>query len=171
MNELGREVTRDAVDSLAACNRLLPREDDFKGKPGYIPADDKNPWRYRYKLNDGHGKMTREAQEVGELLRPSSEAHTARHLSRGPGPQAMLRDKDGGVRYVDPALASDTARERGWSHAWRAGGCRVERGIDGELWRELPDGTREPTGRWCLTAPQPWATVPEGGNADGSMKL
>jgi hypothetical protein len=83
--------------------------------------------------------------------------------------RAVLRDDNGGVRYVDAALADGAARRNGWSHVWRAHGASVERGVDGMLWRSL-GGAWMPTGRWCLGTPLSVKSRPPQGKRDGSIK-
>jgi hypothetical protein len=66
--------------------------------------------------------------------------------------KVAMRDADGNIQLVAPALAEKTARRTGWGHVWRAGGALVERGFDGMLFR-LIGGEWEPTGLRCLGEP------------------
>ena len=151
---------------------LMPGEDQYVGKKGYARKyreDGSYEWRYRFQPNEG-GRLTREAHEVGEHIAPFVRADHERHTKlQAKVPKVRLKDHNGQVRYLEPGLADATARRNGWSHAWVAGGNRVEVGIEGMLWRELSDGW-EPLGRWCITRPNDWAQVPTRGKADGSFR-
>jgi hypothetical protein len=127
------------------------QESDYKGKKGYwnkgSREDGTYQWGYKFKPND-NGKPTKEFNEVLEMQKPFIEADEAR-VHSVPKPKVLLRDRDGGVRYIDPARADATAKKHGWSHVWRAGGIPVERGADGMLFRKLHDGW-DPTGRYTV---------------------
>lgn len=150
-----RAMTPEQFREYDRVSRLRPKESDFIGKPGYkrtYRKDGTYSWRYRYKPNHGENRPTKESAEVWERMKPFVAADTARKLSRERPAKAVLRDQDGGVRYLDPALADKAARRNGWTHYWRAAGNRVERGIDGMLFRSAPRGW-EPLGVRCLGAP------------------
>jgi hypothetical protein len=150
-----RVVTPQQVADIGRCQGLLPREADFVGRKGYrrtTRPDGSYAWRYRFQQNVG-GKRTRAGHEVLERMTPFIRADTERHAKlEAKRPRAALKDRDGGVRYLDPALADDAARRNGWSHNWRARGNTVERGVDGMLFR-CAAGAWEPLGVNCLGAP------------------
>jgi hypothetical protein len=160
-----RSLTRDQVAEVGRCQALLPKESDFKGRKGYsrkYRADGTYEWKYSYTTNVG-GKLTNEAHEVLERMRPFAKADTERHSrTELRKPKARLRDRYGQVRLVDPGLADAAAHRNGWTHAWRARGNPVESGVGGMLWRAGPRGW-EPLGVRCLGAPlRGSARVPRG---------
>jgi hypothetical protein len=129
-------------------NKLKPTESDFKGKKGYkrtYRPDGSYEWSYSFTPNE-NGKKTKEAQEVGEALKPWQRAEVERMARRPVKPKDKLRDQNGEIRLIDPAKADLTARKNGWSHVWRAGGVPVESGVNGMLFRRNGNGW-EPTGR------------------------
>jgi hypothetical protein len=73
----------ETVQRAAAEIAKTPTEADFKGKPGYykqyVPGrtnSDGTPyyrWGCAAAANDGHGKLSRHAHEVGEMMRPAWE--------------------------------------------------------------------------------------------------
>lgn len=144
-----RHYGPEHVADLAKNEKLKPKEEHFIGRKGYerkYRPDGSYKWRYKFKPND-QGKETREGAMVKEMLRPWQRAEAERSAKN----QAMVervaqRDRDGQIHYVDAALADATARKAGRSHAWRAGGVRAERGIDG-MWFRLIRDEWEPTGR------------------------
>lgn len=145
-----KTVTPEEVSDLRKANALRPKESDFIGRPGYrrkYRPDGSYEWRYRFKPND-HGKLTREAHEVGEMLAPSMHADADRSAKRsGKTVRAALRDGDGKVRFVEHRLADQAAKRHGWSHVWKSGGLIVKRGLRGDmLWRLVRDEW-EPTGK------------------------
>lgn len=64
-----------------------------------------------------------------------------------------LKDKDGRERKVWNVHAKQVAETAGLVPAWRAGGVKVVRGENGNLWRQDGRGGWEDTGRTCLTRP------------------
>jgi len=132
-----------------------------KGRKGYrefhydesgkeVPGPDANgrfQYAYEFKPNEG-GKLTREAHEALEWMKPATDEGLRRSMSQQTArDRVRLRDTDGRSRIIDAALAEQTARRNGWSHVWRAGGLTVESGVEGDmLWRQVADGW-EPTGR------------------------
>lgn len=158
------------IQATQKLNRVKPKEADFKGKKGYRETFDENgkrSWRYRFPVNE-HGKMTKEAREVGEMFAPLARVE-AELGATNKSPKAVMKDKDGNVQFVDPGLADATARRNGWTHSWRAGGNRVEVGIDGMLFMHWSHGW-EPMGRWCQTTPHDWSKPPKNGRKDGTMR-
>ena len=149
-----QEISHEQVDAIGRCQALQPRESEFIGKRGYkrtYRPDGGYEWRYRYTTNV-NGKMTREAGEVLEMLRPFSKADTERHQNReAKKERAKLRDRNGAVCFVDPERADDAARRNGWAHVWSARGVRVAAGPDGMLFRLTKDW--EPLGVRCLGTP------------------
>lgn len=161
-----RSLTHEQVADVGRCQALLPTEAQFVGKKGYkrkYRADGTYEWRYRYTTNH-KGKLTREANEVLEMMRPFSKADTDRHSAlEQKKPRVALKSRDGAIQFVEPALADRTARQNGWTHVWRARGNRVERGPDSMLFRCV-GGEWEALGVHCLGTPL-WgsATVPRRG--------
>ncbi len=133
-------------------NHLKPTEADFRGKKGYYRkynSDGSYKWGYKYKPNDG-GKPTKEGAMVLDMLRPGMKADAERNeKAQAAIPRVRLKDQDGGIHYVEASQADAVARSTGRSHDWRAGGVRVERGLDGMLFR-LIAGKWEPTGQLQL---------------------
>ena len=151
MTEAGTGITKREVDEKARIAKLKPTEAEFIGRPGYSRKYRKNgsyKWKYDFTPNDGHGKLTREAEEVGDMMTPFNDAATEHQAAvQGRAPKAALRDASGTVQYVDPPIADATAARNGWRHHWRAGGLQLERGLQGgQLFRRLSGGW-EPTGR------------------------
>jgi len=148
-------VTTDQVADIGRCQSLLPREADFIGRKGYsrrFREDGSYSWRYRFQQND-RGKRTAAGHEVLERMTPFMRADTERHAKiEAKKPRAVLRDKSGRRRLIDPALADRAARENGWSHVSSGGASRVEGGVGGMLWKWL---VREwwPLGVRCLGTP------------------
>lgn len=154
-----RTVTVEQVREVGRCQRMLPTESDFKGRKGYWkkPKDSANPdgpydWGFRYRPNV-NGKPTKTQQEMLSRFKPFMRADTERHAKlEAAKDRVTLKDRDGGVRFVDPALADQAARRNGWSHSWRVRGNPVERGVDGMLFK-LVGGDWWPLGVRCLGIP------------------
>jgi len=146
-------TVQDDLGERQRVERLRPQKSDFIGRKGFRQAEGSSEWSYHWRPNDG-ARKTRQQHEVEDMTRPWRNAETERMAKlQGRSPRASLRDRDGGIRYVDAALADQAARRNGWSHHWRARGTRVERGIEGGmLWRQCPGGW-EPTGKACLGHP------------------
>lgn len=148
-------VLSERVKDIGRCQKMLPVESDFIGRKGYsrrYRADGTYEWRFRYRPNV-NGKPTGTQSEVVERMRPFMRADTERHAKlESAKDRARLKDKDGAVRFVEPALADQAARRNGWTHSWRARGNRVERGFDGMLYR-CASGTWEALGVHCLGTP------------------
>lgn len=88
----GNEQTFD-LDRFGKNQELLPSREQFKDKPGYYerPAKvmrtgvgmvDGYEWGYTYKANDGHGKLTNAAHEVGEMFAPHAVAEDSRQVAQ-----------------------------------------------------------------------------------------
>lgn len=135
-----RALTSEQVAENASVRSKLPTERDFKGKKGYwrkYRPDGSYEWGCRFRPN-ADGKRTNAASEVLEMMRPHSEAATALAIRRAQSQdKAALRDKDGGIRLMAPAVADAAARRNGWHHHWRPRGNPVEQGPEGALfsWR------------------------------------
>lgn len=149
------EMTHEQVAEVGRCQRLLPKESDFIGKKGYkrkYRPDGTYEWKYSYTTNH-NGKLTKEAQEVIQMMTPFSKADTERHLKmQRTKPRATLRDHKGQLCQVDESMADQTARANKWHHHWRPRGNRVEFGPDGMLFRCV-GGDWEPLGVRCLGTP------------------
>lgn len=170
-----RRMTPQQVSDIGKCQSLLPTESDFKGKRGYwrkyrSDGSGRYEWGFKFRPNVD-GKRTRAGQAVVEMMAPFSEADSRRFRTQEKNsPRAALRDHDGQIRVVDAALADSTAQRNGWSHAFRVGKGRTERGVDGMLFKW--DGLAWwPTGRWCSSAPFTQTHRPKDGRRDGSMIL
>jgi hypothetical protein len=140
------QIEADTLEKATNRVRHSPREQDFIGRKGYrrtYSADGKKyTWRYR---DTPHA--------VGEAMKPYWRAETERQdRKRAKQETVALRDKDGGIRRVDPSIADATARRQGWSLLPGYGGVQVERGADGMLWRRVA-GQWWPTGKRCLGTP------------------
>lgn len=166
-----RTVTTEQVADIGRCQSLLPREAEFIGRKGYsrrYREDGSYEWRFRFQQND-KGKRTKVGAEVLDRMKPFMRADTERHAkNEAKKPRARLRDRDGRVRLVDPALADRAARTNGWSHVVSVSGSRVEGGVGGMLWKWLA-GEWYPLGRWCLSTPWHQGNRPENGRRDGTM--
>lgn len=152
----GIGITLKQVNEKARIAKLKPTESDLKGMAGYFERmrpDGKREWGCNFKPNDGHGKLTRDAQVIGEMMTPFNDAATEhqRHLQSA-APREALVDQGGSVHYVDPFQASSTAERNGWRPAWRAGGAIVERGTRDMLFRWIAGGWY-PLGVRCLGTP------------------
>lgn len=78
------------LQEIGRTNALKPKESDFIGKKGYrryYRKDGSYSWRYKFAPNDGHGRLTKEATEVGEMMKPYQRADIERaaKLNRWPG--------------------------------------------------------------------------------------
>ena len=150
-----RHITSEQVAEIGRVQRLKPKESDLIGKRGYrreYREDGSYEWRYRFKTND-RGRPTKQALEVGEMMRPFQVADAERHLkNQAREERVALRDRDGHSHFLDPALADQTARQNGWSHRWRARGAAVECGTGGMMWRRARTGW-EPLGVRCFGTP------------------
>jgi hypothetical protein len=164
--------TEQQVKEKAACEKLLPTEKDFAGRPGYsrkYRPDGTYEWKYSYRPNVD-GKLTKEGGEVIERMKNFTRADSERHLkNQKKVDRAKMKDKDGGVRFVEASLADEAARRNGWSHALSGRRCRIETGPDGMLFKLEPRGWR-PLGRWCLSRPFSQGKRPETGRKDGTMR-
>jgi len=179
-------LTQQQVKEHAECLKLRTKRDDVKGKKGYrefhrkavngkvveVPGpapDGYYEWAYKFKSNDG-GKLTHAAHDHLERNRPFMVADTERYSRfQAKLPRVTMKDKDGGVRFVDPARAGEAARNLGWSHKPSVGGTRIVSGPDGMNFRHI-GGRWEPTGRWCSGTPYDFVAHPAYGNRDGTMK-
>lgn len=146
-----RQVSKAEVEALGETRKLAPKITDFIGRPGFAHRREQRAdgtWEdvVSWVPND-NGKPTRAAKEVEEALRPFGKADTARFCaSQERVEKALLRDADGGTRFVPVQLAESAAKRNGWVHKWRAGGSRVRAGLEGDmLYRWGPNGW-EPTG-------------------------
>jgi hypothetical protein len=163
-----QSLTHEQVAEVGRCQALLPREADViaalgeKGHRRKYRPDGTYEWSHPYTTNVG-GKLTREAQAVHELMRPFSAADTARHArNQQKVERVALRDRDGQVSYMEPALADATADSTGRRHVWKTRGNPVERGAEGMLWK-LVGGEWWPLGVRCLGTPlRGSARVPRG---------
>jgi len=155
---MNREFTKEQVTQVGKCQRLKPGEKEFEaaGLPirrRYRP-DGQYEWRSKIKTKDSNGKLSKHAHIMGELMKPFMVADTERHaINQEKLERVRVRDCDGGVRTLDPALADGAVRTHGWGHVWRAGGLKVERGVMGDmLWRWGYPGW-EPLGVRCFGEP------------------
>lgn len=131
-------LTHAQVAEIGRVRALLPGEAQFKGRKGYkkrycFNADGTprrsiydghhvHEWRYDYKTNE-KGKLTREASEVLEMMRPFSKADVARHLNnQGKKPLVRLRNRAGGIDYLPPEIAETASGRKGRTHIWTVRG-------------------------------------------------
>lgn len=147
-------ITPQEVAEVGRVERLKPTEADFTGKPGHwrkYRADGTYEWGFKFRPNED-GKLTRDAEMVGEMFRPHNRAALEHQsLKKAAKPRETLRDGDGRVHFVDARLAPAAAARNGWHHHWRPRGNPVERGRGGMLWRWA--GRWEPLGVRCLGTP------------------
>lgn len=169
-----RTVTAEQVADIGRCQSKLPREADFIGRKGYsrrYRPDGSYTWKWKFQQND-KGKRTRDGAEVLDRMTPFMKADTERHAKLQAKKERMrMRDRDGRVRLIEPALADRAAQTNGWSHVVSVSGSRVEGGVDGMLWKWIGgrDGWK-PLGRWCMGTPWTPASRPPTGRRDGTMK-
>ena len=127
-----KEITPEEVKSGAEAHKKKPTEADFKGKPGYwkkYKPDGSYEWGYKYTPNDGHGKLTKEAQEVHEMMTPFNHAaveHRAKVESKAE--KETLTDSNGRVRFIPAEKARQTAQRNGWKYKWNPGRRRTRIG-------------------------------------------
>ena len=153
-------IKHQGLTDIGNCQRLKPKEEDVVsalGKKGHrrrYREDGSYEWNVSFKPNEG-GKPTREFQAMCDLMKPFARADVARFSAmQAKLERATLKDADGKMQFVDAALADSTAQRNGWGHHWRAGGCRIERGVGGMLWRWISHAEGwSPTGRTCLGTP------------------
>lgn len=137
-----RELSQEVLKQTREGNRAGAQEKDFQGLPGYsrrYRKDGSYEWRYRFRPN-AYGRPTKEAERVRDLMLPSFKVGTKR--------AALMAQA---AAAAGPALV-DTDAENGWSQTRRTGGCPVERGVDGMLFRLLA-GKWWPLGVRCLGTP------------------
>ena len=162
-----QRLTVEEVREIGQERKLLPTEADFRGRKGYwrqpklvryedgtVAPDPSGAyeWGFRYRPNV-NGKKTGTQHEVEQRMAPFSRSavERSRQRNRSDG-YTLLKDQEGSVRSVPPALADVAAHNNGWSHHWRARGVRVESGPEGMLWRCV-GGAWEATGLRCLGQP------------------
>ena len=156
MNEVKRVRTMQHVDAIAKTRRLLPTEADvisvlgMKGHKRKYRKNGSYTWTHDLRPND-HGKLTREASGVKELMSPFQKADVERHSAlESTTPRERLRDGNGNIQYVEPHLVKTTVQRAGWhAHIKVGGSVKIERGDGGMLWRSI-QGKWEPTGKLQL---------------------
>ena len=117
------EYTKEDQRELGKARRLRPTESDFKGKRGYWKKytggknSDGTPhyeWGYKFKPNDGHGKLTKAASSVWEAMLPSVRADNERMQKMQARIERIPLKSPNGIEYVPADKVESAQRTNGW---------------------------------------------------------
>lgn len=103
-------IGRAELNDIGRVNALKPTREQFKGRKGYWEKPKKNggfEWGYDFKPNDGQGKLTKEAAEVGEMMRPSMKADLERAADLNGWPGEYGKGLKGRVTLLARHVAGD----------------------------------------------------------------
>lgn len=116
------------------------------------PKTGRREWVVDVPTHTPNGERTQAGKELQEMATPYFRAETERGRAMSARqPKELVRDLNGGLVGVHPALAESTCNRHGWSAVSRARGAPVERGPDGMLFRWAAGWM--PLGVRCLGTP------------------
>jgi hypothetical protein len=86
---MNKILDRNGLAEMGKNRALMPGREQFKNDPGYYEREakvwrtgvgfvDGYEWGCKIPANDGHGKLTKKAQELGEMIAPSVRAEDLR---------------------------------------------------------------------------------------------